>query len=354
MIVYHGTTRRRAQRICRDGFRPRKPSRRVWFARSRAYAERRARTQARRAHDRPVVLTCDINLDQWRDRLGAKRVVHRGGVVAIDGPVPVSVLRSHVGLDQPTSPGELAVWANRVLGLKPHRGVSPRHPGIERLSRWVERRLIHQPGSRITDEELLHLARQWLPEFFRGVEIDLKRLHVHRGVATIDVQANAPAPMDPREEEALECLDASSARRRVRGLTSLADLGDPDLFDWCAMLLGDTSREVLVAALRTMRRCEDVEAEVVASLAGSRDKRIRAAAIAVLARHGGRDALRWFKRGLKDPSACVRMETAALLPTLDPTEHHAVFDLALYDPNSQVARLARKLTAGKGYAEAAR
>jgi RNA:NAD 2'-phosphotransferase (TPT1/KptA family) len=66
MIVYHGTTRRRAERILVSGFLARKPSRRVWFARSRAYAEGRAKTQARRAHDRPAVLVCELDLQAYR------------------------------------------------------------------------------------------------------------------------------------------------------------------------------------------------------------------------------------------------------------------------------------------------
>ena len=62
MIVYHGTTRRRAMRIGKEGFLPKKPSRRVWFAQGRGYALGRAKTQARRAHGRPAVLKCEIDL----------------------------------------------------------------------------------------------------------------------------------------------------------------------------------------------------------------------------------------------------------------------------------------------------
>jgi len=77
MIVYHGTTNRRARRICVEGFLPRKPSGRVWFAESRAYALGRAKTQARRSRDRPVVLACDIDIHRMRNRYGAKRILHR-------------------------------------------------------------------------------------------------------------------------------------------------------------------------------------------------------------------------------------------------------------------------------------
>ncbi|MDP6505351.1 MAG: hypothetical protein QF886_17140, partial [Planctomycetota bacterium] len=57
----------------------------------------------------------------------------------------------------------------------------------------------------------------------------------------------------------------------------------------------------------------------------------------------------WFKRGLKDPCPCVRVEVAALLPRLDPTKHHEIFEIALYDANPDIARRARELTTGKGY-----
>jgi hypothetical protein len=353
MIVYHGTTERRARRICQEGFEPRKPSRRVWFAESRGYAERRAKQQGRRRHDRAVVLTCEFTINQMRRAMGERRVFHRNGVIALDGAVPVTVLRSHPGLETPSSPEELAAWVNDVLGLKPHKGVARRHPGIARLSRWVTNRLSSQPDSRLSQGELLHMARQWLGEFFQDVEVDPERLRARRTVQQIDVAAAAEeSEPDPREQEALDCLQQTSARCRVRGLKLLAELDDPDLFEWCVMMLDDESPAVKVAALRAMACCQEGDAEMIAPFAASGDKRVRAAAIAALARHAGDDAPRWFERGLKDPSACVRVSAAAALDGLDPVEHRALFELALHDPNPQVARTARKLTAGKGFSKA--
>ena len=357
MIVYHGTTSRRAQRICLEGFLPRKPSRRVWFAKSKAYAEGRARTQARRSHDRAVVLTCNMDFAQLRARLGAKRVFSRGGNFAVDGPIPATVLRSHPGQEVPTAPAELAKWINSLLGLKPHKGVAKSHWGVERLSRWITNRLTTHPGAKIVPGEVIRLARQWLPEFFEGAEIDPERLKVRRRprMASIEVEVDADSlpQIDRREEEALELLQDARPARRARGLAVLAELDDADLFDWCAMYLDDDSTEVLLAALRLMLRCPEGGPEPAAALADSPDRRVRAAAIAVLARHSGQDAPRWFERGLKDPSPCVRLKTAALLGQLDPRRHRAIFELALYDPNPQVVRLARKLTAGKGYPRSA-
>ncbi len=352
MIVYHGTSDRRARRICEDGFFPKKPSRRVWFATGRGYALRRAKVQARRRRDRPVVLTCEINLAQMRKHLGPKRVFYGNGVIAIDGDVPVTVLRSHPDLGQPSSPQQLATWVNQRLGLKPYKGVGQRHPGIQRLSRWVVNRLSSQPHSQIAPAELLAMACQWLPEFFEGFQIDAEHLRHYRKVGSIEVETQvAPPQPDPREQEALDCLFDASPKQRVRGLSLLSQTEVVDLFDWCVMLLDDESVSVRLAALQIMLRCQEGDPETILPLATAENKRIRGAAVAVLAKHSGQYAPYWFERGLKDPSPCVRVETAKLLAHLEPIEHRSIFELALYDPNPEVARLARKLTAGKGFAK---
>lgn len=363
MVVYHGTTDRRAGRIRAEGFLPRKPSRRVWFAKSRGYALSRAKTQARRGRARAVVLTCEINIGQLRVRFGAKRVFFRNGILAVSAPVPAAVVRSSPGAeDLPTSPAGLAAWVNDLLGLKAHKGVGRRDPGIQRLLDWIDKRRADQPRARIHRSELIRLARQWLPGFFAGIAIDPARLRCYRTASTaskaaIGAETAARAELPPevlREQEALDCLAHPHPRRRVRGLRLLAEIADPDLFDWCAMCLADESTDVRAAALREILHCREVELELIVPLACSDDKRLRAAAIAALARHAGETAPFWFERALKDPSTCVRLATAALLPRLDPAAHRSVFELALHDPNPQIERLARGLTAGKGFAHAGR
>ena len=350
MIVYHGTTHRRALRICQEGFIPRKPSRRVWFAESYGFAMGRARTQARRAHDRPVVLTCDINIPQMRQRLTSRRVFCRNRVIAIDAPISVSVLRSHPEVDSPTSPKDLATWVNLLLGLKHYKGVSQGDPGIQRLSRWVVNRLRSQPRKSVSPAELVLLARQWLPEYFDGVEVDLERLKTRRRARQIDLAVDTSLPaINPLEAEALQCLESDRPRRRARGLKLLAKVEDPDLFDWCGMYLEGEMIEVQVAALRCMRQCDPDDPRIIVPYTESEDRRLRAAAIAALAKHGGPRAAWWYERGLKDPEACILLETAQVLKYLDPKQHRKIFELARYDPNPEVARIAEKLTAHMGY-----
>jgi hypothetical protein len=288
-----------------------------------------------------------------RERLGSKKVIYRSGILAIDGPVPVGVLRSHPSAgDQPASPEELARWVNCILRLKPHKGVSKCHPGIERLSRWVVNRLSTQNRSIIGKAEMLGKARQWLPEYFEGVVVDPESLHATYKVETIDVEVDhewVSAETDRREEKATEFLVDTGPKRRIKGLSILVDIEDPDLFDWCLMFLDDESVEVRLSALHTMALCEDGDADSIAPLVEASDRRIRGAAIAAVARHSGRHGMRWVEYGLKDPSPCVRVETAKVLVHFDPEKHREIFRLALHDPNREVSRIAEKLTAGKGY-----
>ena len=348
MIVYHGTTTGRARRICAEGFLAKKPSRRVWFAESKAYALGRAKTQARRSRDRPVVLTCDLDVNWLRMRYGRRRVLHRNRVLAVDGPVPVTVLRSHPFANVPTTPEEIARWVNDILGLKPHKGVGRRHPGALRLSEWVNKRLQSDPRTRIKPRELFLMARRWLAEFFEGYEVDPDHLRAFRAAGAIEVEVDEEACRpDPREDEALECLDSDKATCRARGLALLAKLGDPDLFDWCVMFLNDEAVTMQLAALETMPHCDDGYPEIAEPLAASDNKRIRAAALAVLAKLAAPDdAPRWFERGLKDPSPCVRIAVARQLGRLAPAEHQALFELALTDPNPDAVRAARKHAGG--------
>ncbi|MBC8230889.1 HEAT repeat domain-containing protein [bacterium] len=346
MIVYHGTTIRNAQNIYKVGFLPKEPSRKVWFAVDKNYARRVAKTRARSRLDLPVVLTCELDISQARERLGTDRVSYKNGVIAIKGEVPAaSVIRSSSPLGDLAvlpDPEQIAKWLNELLELHRYNSVKPENPGIHRLCRWMENCLTLSPYGKIRIEEILHKAELWLPKFSKKINVVLKKLRAHRQVWNV-------LGTNKREEEALDCLNAQNPKRRIRGLELLAEIDSLHLFDWCVMFLDDESIDVRVAALRAMLYCDEVDTEIILPLAESEDKRIRAAAIAVLVKHSDENAPRWFEQALKDESACVRLETAALLSELDTIEHRYIFELALRDPNPRVKHIARKLTVGKGF-----
>lgn len=351
MKYYHGTTLRSAIRIAEIGFLPRKGA--VWFTTSKQYAQGRAKQKARRTGSSPFVLNCEINISELYNRLGKKLVMRGGGVLAIRGRVPSTVIRSHFTLELLNSPEHIAKWVNQRLGRKPYEGISPHHPGIDRLSRWMENRTVSGTGSTIRPDELSRKLQQWLPDFFQGIEIAPEDLRFDYFPEPAEIETVPPSePVNSREENALDDLAAAKPQRRIRGLKRLARLGNEDLYDWCTLLLSDKSLDVRIAALQTIAHCDDGDPEIILPFAESQNKRVRAAAIAALAKHSAEDAPRWFERGLKDREACVRLETAAVLPMLDVTQHRRIFELALYDPNPEIKNLAQKLTTRKGYVDA--
>ena len=244
------------------------------------------------------------------------------------------------------TPNELADWVNRSLGLQQSKGVNPSHPALIRLWRWQQNRITCQPERRSDSKEFLKKAEQWLPEFFQDTNVELVKLdssHLRPKVKP-EIPVHETPKVDPCEKT-LGCLESSNPKHRAHGLKRLAEIGVADLFDWCLMFLEDESREVRIAALQGIIHCDEIDRAPLAPLAESTDVSIRAAALAVLARHGGGGAARWFELGLKDPSACVRLETVALMGRLDRDTHRSLFELALHDPNPSVVRFARKAIA---------
>lgn len=354
MIVYHGTTRDRARRIAREGLRPRPPSRRVWFAHNKTYALQRARTQARRSGDRPVVLTCDIDIEQLRRRFGGGKVVAHSSVISIRGEVPPEAVRARTSVSNvPETPRQLARWINSLLDVKAHRGVQPHHEGVQRLARWVDENLCGHRRPSLSEREILERARAWLPAIFEGFEVDVKNLRTWRRAEVVpwDGAGEEETADDTAQAlEAFECLESAKPKRRQRGLWLLADMGDPDLFEWCSMMLEDDDTAVRVTALKAMRQCEEIDRERVEAVAQSDHKRLRAAAIEVLVLHGGTEAAAWCWRGITDPDQHVRLSAANYLDQFDPREHRDVFEAALHDPHPHIALVARRLTAGQGFA----
>jgi hypothetical protein len=302
-----------------------------------------------------VVLSCDLDIEALRRTLGKKKVICKSGIVAVDGPVPVTMIRSSPGVaHQPTTPEELAAWLNDVLRLKRHNGVGSRHAGVLRLSQHVVKSLSSGRKKYIRPTELLGMARECLPGLFGKYEVDPKRLHAVKKLPTIEVRAEPEAlrpKADLREDEALECLISGKPNRRIRGLRLIAEIDREDLFEWCMMHVEDESPAVRVAAFRLMRECDEGDIESIIPFTTCAEPRLRGAAIAAAARHAGDEAHCWVELGLKDTNAAVREEAAHALSLLNPGVHRTAFQLARYDPDRRIAEYARKLTAGMGYHE---
>ena len=348
MEFYHGTTLSNARGIIENGFRPRGGA--VWFTTQWNYAKNRAEQKARRKNGKPIVLKTELKIQELRTSLGNGKIQVRGGIVAINERLRVQLLQSN-SFELLACPMALAKWINHQVGLYSHNGLSQNHWGVVRLAHWMNNRMKSGTGNRIDWQEFFQKGRQWLPAFFDKISVSPERLpiqHLQNDTIAVRVcletqeRVLQPSKVDTPSEKAIADLSAANPKRRMRGLRSLEKLGTEELFDWCVLHLEDESVDVACNALRIMCRCDDGYIAPILPYAESKNRRIRAGALAALAKHDFDDTQRWFERGLKDPAACVRMEVAKLLPTLDRIAHQDLFDIARHDPNPVVKRLAKK------------
>ena len=349
MEFYHGTTLSSARGIIENGFRPRGGA--VWFTTNWNYAKNRAEQKARRKNGKPVVLKTELEIEALRTSLGNGKIHARGGIVAIHERLAVQLLQSNV-FELLACPVALAQWVNHQLGLYAHNGVSRNHWGIVRLAHWMNNRMKSGTGNRIDRQEFFEKGRQWLPAFFDKIPFSPEGLpiqHLQNDTIAVrvlyaDTQAtpHQASKIDTQHAKAIADISDGKPKQRMRGLQFLEKVGTEELFDWCVLQLEDESVDVVCHALRIMCRCDEGYIAPILPYAESENRRIRAGALAALAKHALDDTERWFERGLKDPAACVRMEVAKLLPTLDRIEHQDLFDIARHDPNPAVKRLAKK------------
>ena len=349
MVFYHGTTLSSARGIIENGFRPRGGA--IWFTTHWNYAKNRAEQKARRKHGRPVVLKTELEIEALRTHLGNGKIHAHGNVIAIRERLSVQLLQSNL-FELLASPAALAQWVNHQLGLYSHNGVSQNHWGVVRLAHWMDNRMRSGTGNRIDQREFFEKGKQWLPAFFdkipfspEGVPIQhLQNDTIAVQTLYIDTQEETAESLkaDTRHIKAMADISDENPKRRIRGLQFLEKIGTEELFDWCALHLEDESVDVVCNALRIMCRCDEGYIAPILPHAEAKNRRIRASALAALAKHASDEAERWFERGLKDPATCVRMEVARLLPTLDRIEYQELFDIARHDPNPVVKRLAKK------------
>ena len=349
MEFYHGTTLSSARSIIENGFRPRGGA--VWFTTNWAYAKSRAGQKARRRHGRPVVIQTELDVEELRGCLGPGKIHHRGGIIAVRERLAVQLLQSSL-FELLACPAALAQWVNRQLGLYSHNGVSRNHWGIIRLAHWMNNRMASGTGKRIDWQEFSSKGKQWLPGFFDKIPLSPEVFpiqHLQNDTVALQVlytptQEELPqsAEVEARFAKVISDISDLNPKKRIRGLQSLEKFETTDLFDWCVLHLEDESVDVVFNALRIMSRCDDGYVAPILPYAESKSKRIRAGALAALAKHASDKPERWFERGLKDPAACVRMEVARLLPTLDKIAHPTLFDIARHDPNPAVKRSAQK------------
>ncbi len=158
----------------------------VWREIFRAGREGNLRTRHRAAHAiatllqksqtsrrwRHLLQRLDADLEQLMERPETAREVlgqigHQAGHARTLRGSPIQTYRYQRRVLDLASREALTDWVNAKLGLHESAGVSPSHPGLDRLWRWVQHRATFQLRRRPNESELLAKAEQWLPAYFK-------------------------------------------------------------------------------------------------------------------------------------------------------------------------------------------
>ncbi len=147
-------------------------------ARSRNRASHAIATLMQRAQGSPrwreLLQSLQNDLDRlWGDprasNMLAGQVAHNAEHAKKLRKTPAAIYRYQTRVLDLATPEELAAWVNERTGLRRHEGVSPKHPGIQRLARWLEHRVTFHDHRKTDPDEFLEKAQRWLPEYLGEV-----------------------------------------------------------------------------------------------------------------------------------------------------------------------------------------
>ncbi|MFC1715756.1 hypothetical protein ACFL6S_18960 [Candidatus Poribacteria bacterium] len=184
VLLWHGTSLRRAESIMESGFRSKK--RGIFFSSniftSLSFAERRASD----GHGEPAIFAAIHDLGRLRHgkefrhqfhyifRPGtANQIVkylltchglYSIGKIATEASGPGNNL-TDITVTQVSGSAGIAYWLNSFLGLDDSEHIPEDHPVVGQIKTWVDDQYASGRMEPITDEEMLNLTKELLPEY---------------------------------------------------------------------------------------------------------------------------------------------------------------------------------------------
>lgn len=97
----------------------------------------------------------------------------------------------------------VAHWVNSFLGLKGDKAMDKTHPGLVAIQDWVQEQYKEGRVTSISNEEMVHQARIYLPEYFKSEFDELKEKAVRNSKQVVAALLSNPAicSLDPSKAE---------------------------------------------------------------------------------------------------------------------------------------------------------
>jgi hypothetical protein len=154
VILWHGTSKTRAESITKEGFRikNKKKPHGIYFTKEHGVARDYAENRARNEKDEPAVIMCSIDLNQYSsyERRGSVFVFNTDSVGNEVVKQIAGLRKQHrekvekkarddsdmgVSLSFNSSPAGIAYWINSYLGLN---AVNESHEAVIKIKQWLD------------------------------------------------------------------------------------------------------------------------------------------------------------------------------------------------------------------------
>jgi hypothetical protein len=183
-LLWHGTSCRRAESIMESGFRSKR--RGVFFSSnimtSVSFAEGRASDE----HSEPAIFAAIHNLGTLKHGKEFRHQLHYVFKPGVATRIVKYLLTCHglysigkivteankfrddltdIAITQSSGKAGIAYWLNSFLDLDNPDCIAPDHPAVSQIEAWIDEQYASGRMGPIMDEEILNLAREFLPEY---------------------------------------------------------------------------------------------------------------------------------------------------------------------------------------------
>jgi hypothetical protein len=184
VVVWHGTSKSRAESILKEGFRPKNKKgkkRRMFFTQNPSVARRYARSRAKGEGDRPAVIRCAIDLNEYDDyeRRGDGVFAFKAEGISNEVVRNVRGLRrqrsekqkkqrdesaelSNVALTFNSGSAGIAYWMNSYLELSGDDMIRGDHEAVGKIKRWLDAQADVGRFGEVPEDEILEQVRKHL------------------------------------------------------------------------------------------------------------------------------------------------------------------------------------------------
>ncbi len=188
VVVWHGTSQTRARSILEEGFKPKLVKKgvahRIFFTQNIAVARGYARSRSKGESDRPAIVVCAIDLNEYNDYENRGQGIFAFKAECISNEVVISVIGlkkqprekpekrkkprvelTDVALTFNSGPASIAYWLNSCLKLSDTDRIPEDHEAVGKIREWLDDQVEDGSFGEVPHDVMLAQMGEHLPQY---------------------------------------------------------------------------------------------------------------------------------------------------------------------------------------------